>query len=67
MLIVLAQSAVATKPGERTLYHPAAWQHLKTLLIWVALDDFEHRIQVFTDPVDEFTRIAAVCPEFAQV
>ncbi len=54
-------------PTDGPLDHPPAWQHLETLLLWVALNDFEHRIQVFTDPVDEFSRIAAVCPELAQV
>ena len=67
MLIVLAQPAVVIQPGERALYYPAPWQHLKALLVWIALDDFEHSIEMFTDPSDELAGVATIRPALPQV
>ena len=49
MLVIFAESAIATQPGERALDHPAPRQHHEPLLIGQFGHDFEFEVKLGVD------------------
>jgi len=60
LLVVASEAAVLHDPGEGSLHHPTAWQHLKTLGRRVAPDDLQDDVGLVLRPRDEAARIAAI-------
>jgi hypothetical protein len=66
MLVVFAQAAIATQPGERALHHPAARQHHEGVLLDQFLDDLKLDAELFLDPLDQLARVVLIGPQLAQ-
>jgi len=69
VLIVLAETALTSKPAERALDNPPSWKHLEPFHVVGAFDDLHPqaiaRPQV-AQPIEELARVAAVGPNQAQ-
>jgi len=65
-LIVFAQAAILSQPGERSFDHPSSGQHRKTFNVLTAFDNLQDPATEISSPVNELACVSTISPNQRQ-